>query len=223
MKAFKGGLLRGLSGFGFACLMAWSGPAAFAQQATTPLPSPTAPAPAPASPAPVSPVPVTPEPPRSAGDNSGGEMREIIPQPVLRLRSQGAWDDAHNAIRKAMDRLSAEIQKQGLTRQGNPMAHFIDSDDLGFTFEAMVPLTALPEPGKTFAEGIEGAMSPGGRSVIFPYEGANDEIDNAYEALTAWLDDKGLVSTGRYLEEYEVLPEKGDDPGMRARIIIFLK
>lgn len=221
MMAFKGGLLRGLSGFGFACLMAWSAPAAFAQQAAPPLPSPTAPAPA--SPAPVSPVPVTPEPPRSAGDNSGGEMREIVPQPVLRLRSQGAWDDAHNAIRKALDRLGAEIQKQGLTRQGNPMAHFIDSDDLGFTFEAMVPLTALPEPGKSFAEGIEGAMSPGGRSVIFPYEGANDEIDNAYEALTAWLDDKGLVSTGRYLEEYEVLPEKGDDPGMRARIIIFLK
>ena len=189
-----------------------------AQQNPAPPPAaaPVAPPAAPANP------PVT-DAPKPQAETAGGEMKEIVPQPVLRFRGQSPWDEAHVSIRKAIDGLEAAAKRLGLARQGNPMAHFIDSDDLGFTFEAMVPLAAAPEPGKAFGEGIDATLSPGGRSVIFPYEGANDEIDNAYEALTAWLDDKGLVSTGRYLEEYENLPERGDDPGMKAKIIIFLK
>ncbi len=199
-----------------AAALAMAGPLAMAQ---SPAPAPAAPPAAPATP----PVPATPEAPKAQAESGGGEMKEIVPQPVLRFRAQSPWDEAHASIRKAIDRLEAEAKRLGLPRQGNPMAHFVDSDDLGFTFEAMVPLANAPEAGKTYGEGIDATLSPGGRSVIFPYEGANDEIDNAYEALTAWLDDKGLVSTGRYLEEYENLPERGDDPGMKARIIIFLK
>lgn len=228
MMAFSHRLKQGLLAafalglIGIATVGPSQGPA-LAQTAPPPV-NPPAPAPAtpPSAPA-VTPPAATPEPAKPQAESSGGQQREIIPQPVLRLRSQGTWDEAHNAIRKAIDQVAAEVQKQGLTRQGNPMAYFVDSDDLGFTFEAMIPLTVMPEPGKTYSQGFEPAMSPGGRSVVFPYEGANDEIDNAYEALTAWLDDKGLVSTGRYLEEYEFLPEKGDDPGMRAKIVIFLK
>ncbi len=204
------------------------GPMARAQAPAPAAPAPTetvppSPAPPPQGPSLSAPAPATPDalPPRA--EAGGGEMKEIIARPALRLRSQSPWDEAHPAIRKAIDRLEAESRRLGLAREGNPMAHFIDSDDLGFTFEALVPLSMAPAPGTTFSEGIDAAGSPDGRSVVFPYEGANDEIDNAYEALTAWLDDKGLVSTGRYLEEYEVLPERGDDPGMKARIIIFLK
>lgn len=203
-----------------AVAIAFSCAIVLAQQSPAP-PAPPAAAPVAPPAAPANP-PVT-DAPKPQADAAGGEMKEIVPQPVLRFRGQSPWDEAHVAIRKAIDRLEAEAKRLGLARQGNPMAHFIDSDDLGFTFEAMVPLAAAPEAGKTFAEGIDATLSPGGRSVIFPYEGANDEIDNAYEALTAWLDDKGLVSTGRYLEEYENLPERGDDPGMKAKIIIFLK
>lgn len=201
-----------------ACAIALSCSIVPAQQSPGPPPAvtPMVPPAAPAS-------PPAPDAPKPQAEAAGGEMKEIVPQPVLRLRGQSPWDEAHVAIRKAIDSLETEAKRLGLARQGNPMAHFIDSDDLGFTFEAMVPLAAAPEAGKTFGEGIDATLSPGGRSVIFPYEGANDEIDNAYEALTAWLDDKGLVSTGRYLEEYENLPERGDDPGMKAKIIIFLK
>lgn len=209
-------LVPGLVALGLAAIQ----PALRAQTAAPPA-APAPAAPSPAAPSPAAPAPA--EPARPQAEAGGGEQREIIPQPVLKFRSQGTWDDAHNAIRNAINQLTAEAGRLGLARQGQAMAYFVDSDDLGFTFEAMLPLATMPEPGKAYGQGFEAAMSPGGKSVVFPYEGANDEIDNAYEALTAWLDDKGFVSTGRYIEEYEVLPEKGDDPGMKARIIIFLK
>jgi effector-binding domain-containing protein len=59
--------------------------------------------------------------------------------------------------------------------------------------------------------------------MIFPHEGPYDDIDAAYEAITAFLDEKGLTSTGTYLEEYLAFPEKSDDPGLKLNIVVFLK
>ena len=59
--------------------------------------------------------------------------------------------------------------------------------------------------------------------VVFPYEGPYDDIDSAYEAYSAYLEEKGLTATGTFIEEYLVLPEKSDDPSLRVTIYAFLK
>jgi effector-binding domain-containing protein len=190
--------------------------------APAPAPAPAAPA-APATPAPATPAPQTGETATPPGVDSGGEMREVAEKPVLRLKGQTTWDDGFNALKKAIAALEAEASRLNLTRAGNAMTYFVDSDDLGFTFEAMLPIAAPPAAGAVFTKDFDATVSPSGRAVIFSHEGAYDEIDTAYEALTAWLDDKNLVSTGKFLEEYESIPEKADDTTMKLKIIVFLK
>jgi effector-binding domain-containing protein len=173
---------------------------------------------------PVSP-PVAQPAPADAGKNvdSAGRITEITARPVLRLKGKSSWDDGFETLKKSLSTLDAEMKKLGLVSEGQPMAHFVDSDDNGFTFEALVPLKEAPAAGVTYSAGIDATQSPAGKVVMFQHEGAYDDIDSAYEAFTAWLDDKNLVSTGKFLEEYLFWPEKSDDPGMKLRITVFLK
>lgn len=183
--------------------------------ATPPVVTPPAPAPAEtAKPA---------ENPKPPADGGAGEIRDVAARPVLRLKGQSTWDQGFASLKQAIAALEAETRRLNLPREGNPLAYFVDSDDLGFTYEMMLPLAAVVPVGTTLGTGFDAAQSPGGRAVIFPNEGAYDEIDTAYEALTAWLDDKNLVSTGKFLEEYEFIPEKSDETTMKLKIVVFLK
>ncbi|WP_150285882.1 GyrI-like domain-containing protein [Rhabdaerophilum calidifontis] len=216
-----------MRGLVLAALIA-SGTTSLAQ--TPPAPAVAAPA-APAAPSPAAPPAAGAEPPppvagegsRAGNDGLAGEIGEIAARPVLRLRGQSSWDDGFTALKQAIARLDSEVKRLGLAVAGQPMAHFIDSDDLGFTYEAMLPLAAPASAGTALEAGFEAGQSPAGRAISFPHEGAYDEIDTAYEAITAYLDEKNLVSTGTFLEEYAFIPEKSDDPGLKLKIVVFLK
>lgn len=195
-------------------------------------PAPAAPPAAPAPASPPAPPAATPQPARpeaakpaetKPAEASAGEIRDITARPVLRIRGQSTWDEGFVALKKSIALLEAEGKRLNLPREGNPVAYFVDSDDIGFTYEAMLPLAAAAPATTGFGAGFDAAQSPAGRAVIFPFEGAYEDIDTAYEAATAWLDDKSLVSTGKFLEEYEFIPEKADDTTMRLKIIVFLK
>lgn len=195
-----------------------------------PVPAPAAPSPTPApaapvapTPAPATPAPAPAEPGRTATDATTGEINEIAARPVIRIRGKSTWDDGFRELKKAIAMLQEEAKRLNLAPAGAPMAHFVDSDDLGFTYEAMLPLAAPAPASTTFGQGFDAANSPSGRAITFPHEGSYDEIDTAYEAITAWMDAKNLVSSGGFLEEYEAFPEKSDDPGMKLKIIVFLK
>lgn len=179
---------------------------------------------APSSPAP-SPAPPVLEttPPAKPPEASFGEMREVEARSVLRLGGKSTWDDGFVAMKKAFATLEDEAKRLGLHRNGHPHLHVVDTDDLGFSYEAMVPIASLPPAGTAMGKDIEAAMSPAGRALVVPYEGSYDDIDSIYEALAAWLDDKNLVSTGKFLEEYEVIPEKSEDSALRVRITVFLR
>lgn len=214
-------------------------PAPATPQGATPAPAPqavppvAAPAPtAPASPAPAAPPPAAATPAPAPAPTESAKPAEVAPlgtpaeiaaRPVLRLKGKSTWDDGFDNLRKALDRLEEEAKKANLTRDGHAMAYFVDSDDNGFTYEAMVPLKEAPAASVTFGKDIDATTSPAGKAIVFRHEGAYDDIDTAYEAFTAWLDDKNLVSTGKFLEEYEFWPGKSDDAVMKIRIIVFLK
>jgi effector-binding domain-containing protein len=178
------------------------------------------------SPAPAIPAPPIAAPPdfnRPSADASTGREVELQPQPMIRLRGQTTWDEGFEELKKAIRALEEDARRLGLAPVGPPRAHFIDSDDLGFTYEAFLPLAAAPVPGLAFSKGIEAGVSPAGRAMYFTHEGPYEEIDAAYEAITAFMEEKSLAYTGKFLEEYLVLPEKSDDPGMKLNIYVFLR
>lgn len=158
-----------------------------------------------------------------SADASSGRLVELTAKPVIRLRGQSTWDDGFSELRKAIESLERDAKRLGLAPVGPPRAHFVDSDDLGFTFEAFMPLAADAASDLAFSPGIAPGQSPAGRAVLFTHEGPYDEIDAAYEAITAFLDEKGLNATGQFVEEYVVIPERSDDPAMKLQIFVFLR
>ena len=111
---------------------------AFAQQGTPAQPPAAAPE-TPAEPAPEA-ATVTPI--------------EIPERQGLMLRGQSKWDDGFKSITDAFSQLRAEADKAKLTSAGRPLAIFVQSDDDGFTFEALLPLENPPAADAKIANGM---------------------------------------------------------------------
>ena len=65
--------------------------------------------------------------------------------------------------------------------------------------------------------------TPSGRAVKFEHRGAYEEIDATYEAITAWLDDKGLESRDFFVEEYLDQGKGADDTALAVDVYVFVK
>ncbi len=143
-------------------------------------------------------------------------------RPAALIRGQGKWADAGKTIGEALDRLRDAASRAGLAVNGRPIAVFTKTDDTGFTFEAMLPLAAAPEGKPKLGDGVEIGVSPGGRTLKFQHRGAYDEIEATYEAIAAFLDEKGLDTKDLIIEEY-LSDFKGDDASVDVDIYVFMK
>ncbi|MGL4279539.1 MAG: GyrI-like domain-containing protein, partial [Albidovulum sp.] len=147
----------------------------------------------------------------------------LEPRPVLTLRGESTWDDGYEALMKAFETLRGEAKRLGLPVVGKPQTAFQETDDQKFKYEAMVFLgrepvaDAKPQGGMTFAK------SPAGKAYVFNHVGAYDDIDSVYEAITAWLDEKGLTSKGAFIEEYVNEPQGSDDAKLELNIYVFVQ
>ncbi len=146
----------------------------------------------------------------------------IDARPAAVLRGQGKWQDAAKIIFEAQTRLNEAVSKAGLTVNGRPITVFTKTDDSGFNFEAMLPLTAAPEGKLNLIDGVEIGASPSGKALKFQHHGAYEEIEATYEAVAAYLDEKGLDSKDLIIEEY-IGELREDDENIDVDIYVFLK
>ncbi|MGJ0392357.1 MAG: GyrI-like domain-containing protein [Methylocystis sp.] len=150
------------------------------------------------------------------------ETVDVDARPAAVLKGEGKWDDAAKTLANGIKKLTASVAKAGLTVNGRPIAVFTKTDDTGFSFEAMAPLAAAPEGKPKLADGVEIGASPAGKALKFQHRGAYDEIDVTYEAIAAYLDEKGLDTKDLIVEEY-LTDFKGDDANVDVDIYVFLK
>ncbi|MGB5084659.1 MAG: GyrI-like domain-containing protein [Methylocystis silviterrae] len=143
-------------------------------------------------------------------------------RPAAVIKGQGKWEDAAKTISEALGRLNDAVGTAGLAVNGRPFAVFTKTDDTGFAFEAMTPLAAAPEGKPKLPEGVGIGASPAGKALKFQHRGAYDEIEATYEAIAAYLDEKGLDTKDLILEEY-LTDFKGDDATVDVDIYVFLK
>ena len=165
----------------------------------------------------------TAPPADSSTDVSSPSIVELKARPTVALAGTAEWDEGMRTLADAMEKLRVEMDKAGLEPAGKPFAVFVETDDKGFRFEAMVPLAALPEPAPSLSNGLRIATSPAGKTMKFEHRGSYDEIDTTYEAITAYLDEKGLEAQNLFLEEYLSLPKTSDEDGAQVDIYVFLK
>jgi effector-binding domain-containing protein len=170
-------------------------------------------------------TPAAPPPAADAPANSTGQTMEVTlaPRPVIAFAGTAEWDDGLSTVLKSFDKLRDEMGKAGLQAGGRPLAVFTETDDKGFRYDAMIPLTAEPQSPPQLGEGVRLTTSPAGRTMKFEHRGSYEDVDSTYEAITAYLDEKGLEAQNLFIEEYLNTPKGPDDPSLELDIYVFLR
>ncbi len=203
-------------------------PTAPAAAAPTPSPSPT-PAPA-ATPAPApspsaSPTPASSASPANpAGESASmGETLELTARPAAYIEGKANRDEIYGAITGSIALIRAEIAKAGLKPAGHPIGIFLEADDVGFKYRAAVPLESVPAGKTALSDVVKLGQTPVGKAMRFEHRGAYDDIDATYEAITAYLDEKGIDAQDMFIEEYLNDVKTTDDPNLQVDIFVLLK
>jgi len=200
--------------------------AAETPQANAPSPSPTTAPSAPATPSPTPNAPATPspEPSPSASDSGAvGEVVELTSRPAAYIEAKAKREEVYGAIMGSLAKIRAEVAKAGLKTEGHALAVFLEADDDGFTYRAMVPLASAPDPKTQLGDPVKLGQTPVGKSMKFEHRGEYDDIDSTYDAITAYLDEKGVDAQDVFLEEYLNETKTPDDPNLQVDIYVLIR
>jgi effector-binding domain-containing protein len=236
------GLIRfAVAGF-LAVAAAVASHAAFAQQApaTPAAPAASSPTPAAQAPAAPSPAPAKPEAPSAtnpapgapgtaqpdltpSGEASTGEAVDFPPRAFAYIEGKADKDEIYSSILGSLSLVKRDMDQANLTPAGRPIAVFVESDDTGFRYHAGYPLTAAPEGKSSLSDTVKIGQTPSGKAMRFEHQGAYGDIDATYDAITAYLDDKGIDAQDAFIEEYANDVKDPDDPTLQVNIYVLLK
>jgi effector-binding domain-containing protein len=195
-------------------------------QAPAESPSPVKPAepPSATNPTPVSPEGANPAAgPATSGEWSTGEAVDLPPRPFAYVEGKADKDEIYSSILGSLSLVKREMDKANLTPAGRPIAVFVESDDTGFKYHAGYPLTATPEGKSSLSDTVKIGQTPSGKAMRFEHQGAYGDIDATYDAITAYLDDKGIDAQDIFVEEYANDVKDPDDPTLQVNIYVLLK
>ena len=156
----------------------------------------------------------------NAGDSVNVDTVMLPAKPVAILKGRTTWDNAFAQITASIEQIDREITKHGLQIAGRPLTYFITTDDNGFTFEVMRPIDKMPVDKTVLSELVRLGTTPEGKAMRFVHKGPYEEVDSTYEALTAYLDAKGVAVQDSFLEEYVSDLIKGDNPELEINIFV---
>ena len=186
----------------------------------SPTPAPSAPASPAATPSPA----VTPTPSPSPSDSGAvGAVVELASRPALFIEGKATREEVYGAILANLAKLRDAAAKAGLKPQGSALAVFLAADDDGFTYRAMLPLESATDPKLALPEGIKSGQTPVGKAMKFEHRGEYDDIDSTYDAITAYLDEKGVDAQDVFVEEYLNEPKTSDDPNGQVDIYVLTR
>ena len=66
----------------------------------------------------------------------------------------------------------------------------------------MIPIDEAPEGKAALSDVVKLGQTPAGKAMKFDHRGSYEDIDSTYEAITAYLDEKGLEADNLFVEEY---------------------
>jgi len=155
-----------------------------------------------------------------AGDTFA-EDAALTAKTIIYVKGSGSWDKAFDIISGSFKKLKTYLDKEGIKADGLPMTIFTATDDTGFEFEAAVPVAEPPKnpPHGEFAIG----QSPEGKALKFVHRGSYEDLDNTYEAITNYLDDRRLEAKDMFVEEYETDPATTDAKKLVVHVYVLIK
>jgi effector-binding domain-containing protein len=136
-------------------------------------------------------------------------------------KGTASWDSAFETLLDAFKSLKMFLDRNDLKAAGPWMTIYVDTDDTGFRYEAAVPIVEEP---KTKPRGdIAIGKSPEGKALKFVHRGSYDSMDNTYEAITNYLDEKRLESKDMFIEEYITDPLTTEEDKLVIHVLVPLK
>lgn len=167
---------------------------------------------------PAAPATPTPEP-----GQSGPRIIDVAAKPTAMISAKAKWAEGFTAIKDAEDKLKAAVTQAGLKIAGPPLTVFTQTDDAGFSYEAMLPLVEKPQGKTELSDVVKLGSSPAGKAIKFEHHGPYDDIDSTYDLITAYLDEKGLEAQDFFVEEYVSELKSASDPNLAVEIYVFIK
>jgi effector-binding domain-containing protein len=158
--------------------------------------------------------------PAQPGD-AFGEDAALTAKTIVYVKGTGSWDKAFEIITGSFKKVKSYLDKEGIKPDGLPMTIFTATDDTGFEYQTAVPISDAPKnpPRGDLALG----RSPEGKALKFVHRGSYDDLDNTYEAITNYLDDKHLESQGLFIEEYVTDPVKTNAENLMVNVFVPVK
>jgi effector-binding domain-containing protein len=198
-------------------------PAVQAPAPPSPVPAKPAEAPSATNPGPAAPEGANPAGPATSGEGSTGENVDLPARPFAYVEGKADKDEIYSAILNSLSLVKHDIDKANLAPAGHPIAVFVESDDTGFKFHAGYPLAAAPGGKSSLSDTVKIGQTPSGKAMRFEHQGAYGDIDATYDAITAYLDDKGIDAQDTFIEEYANDVKDPDDPTLQVNIYVLLK
>jgi effector-binding domain-containing protein len=149
-------------------------------------------------------------------------LEVTLPQKtILFLEGNGNWDSAFDTLVDAFRTVYAFMEKAGLQPTGHPMMIYTSADDSGFTFQAAVPIAAAPENPPKGDIGV--GTAPSGKAYKFVHRGSYDAMENTYEAITNFFDEKNIESKDMFIEEYLTDPRSTPESELVIHVLVPVK
>lgn len=131
------------------------------------------------------------------------ELREIEAQPTICVRDKVARKEIERRLAVLLPRVQEHVQDNDLILAGRPYARY---HNFGPVRRINVDLeVGLPLEAATDIEGqgpVLAGRLPGGPAVVARYEGPYAGIDEAYNALQAWIEERGYEAAAVPWESY---------------------
>ena len=154
-------------------------------------------------------------------DPSMPDKVELAAKPAALLRGASTWDDGYDKLTGAFTKLGDAMAAHGIRVTGKPVAVFLETDDLGFRFEAQLPIERAPsERPASLAADIRFGLTPSGPAWRFIHRAPYEDIDSTYEAITAYLDQRGIDAKEAFIEEYVTFGQGPADDGLEINIFV---
>jgi effector-binding domain-containing protein len=172
---------------------------------------------------PAKPETAEPEAPTGIPIEAAAEPQDIQSRPTAFVQGQAKWSEGFATLMSAQAKLKEAIDKAGLKQAGPPFTVFTETNDNGFSFDAMLPLADKPAENTQLGGDVKLGQSPSGKAIKFLHRGAYEDIDSTYDLITAYLDEKGLEARNFFVEEYETDLKAPDDQNLAVDIYVFIK
>ncbi|HEV2558690.1 MAG TPA: GyrI-like domain-containing protein [Microvirga sp.] len=191
-----------------------AGPSAALAQGPAQLAPPTAAAPAPALGA------ARPTLVPGPGDPVNVDEVTLPGKPAAVLSGQSTWEEGFQNLKNAFRKIEEELTRAGISPAGRPVTVFVETEDMGFRYDAMIPVPEAPAGQERLTPEVRYGKTPEGRHLRFVHKDAYDDIDATYETIEAYLEAKGVAVKPVFVEEYVSDLKEAKDPGLEINVFV---